>query len=44
MYIYLSKEYSIDDHNRRLNNLVYEMKPEFGFSNQENNSTETHGS
>ena len=41
MYIYLSKEYSIDDHNRRLNNLVYEMKPEFGFSNQENNSTET---
>jgi len=41
MYIYLSKEYSIDDHNRRLNNLVYEMKPEFGFSNQANNSTQT---
>lgn len=41
MYIYLSKEYSIDDHNRRLTNLVYEMKPEFGFSNQANNSTQT---
>lgn len=41
MYIYLSKDYSIDDHNRRLTNLVYEMKPEFGFSNQANNSTET---
>ena len=41
MYIYLSKEYAIDDHNRRLTNLVYEMKPEFGFSNQANNSTQT---
>ena len=41
MYIYLSKEYTIDDHNRRLTNLVYEMKPEFGFSNQANNSTQT---
>ncbi len=41
MYIYLTKEYSIDDHNRRLTNLVYEMKPEFGFSNQANNSTQT---
>lgn len=41
MYIYLSKEYAIDDHNRRLPNLVYEMKPEFGFSNQANNSTQT---
>ena len=41
MYIFLSKEYSIDDHNRRLTNLVYEMKPEFGFSNQANNSTQT---
>ena len=41
MYIYLSKEYVIDDHNRRLTNLVYEMKPEFGFSNQANNSTQT---
>ena len=40
MYIYLSKEYAIDDHNRRLTNLVYEMKPEFGFSNQANNSTQ----
>ena len=41
MYIYLSEEYAIDDHNRRLTNLVYEMKPEFGFSNQANNSTQT---
>ena len=41
MYIYLSEEYAIDDHNRRLTDLVYEMKPEFGFSNQANNSTQT---
>ena len=41
MSIYLSQEYAIDDHNRRLPNLVYEMKPEFGFSNQANNSTQT---
>ena len=41
MYIYLSKDSSIDDHNRRLTNLVYEMKPEIGFSNQANNTTQT---
>ena len=41
MYIYLSKAYAIDDHQRTLSNLVYEMKPEFGFSNQANNSTQT---
>ncbi len=41
MYIFLSKADSIDDHNRRLNNLVYEMKPEIGFSNQAGNTTLT---
>ena len=41
MYIYLSKDYSIDHHNRKLSNLIYEMKPEIGFSIQADNTTET---
>ena len=41
MYIFLSKAYSVDHHNRELLNLVYEMKPEIGFSNQANNTTTT---
>ena len=41
MYIYLSKDYSIDHHNRKLSKLIYEMKPEIGFSIQADNSTET---
>ena len=41
MYIFLSKTYSVDHHSRELQNLVYEMKPEIGFSNQANNTTET---
>ena len=41
MYIFLSKAYSVDHHSRELQNLVYEMKPEIGFSNQANNTTET---
>ena len=41
MYMFLSKAYSVDHHNRELLNLVYEMKPEIGFSNQANNTTTT---
>ena len=41
MYIFLSKGYSVDHHNRELSNLIYEMKPEIGFSIQANNTTET---
>lgn len=41
LYIYLSQATATDDHSRKLSNLVYEMKPEIGFSNQANNTTET---
>ena len=41
MYIFLSKQYALDDHSRDLTQLIYEMKPELGFSNQANNTTST---
>ena len=41
MYIFLSKQYAQDDHRRSLGQLIYEMKPELGFSNQANNTTST---
>ena len=39
MYIFLSKEFAEDKHGRQAESLVYEMKPEIGFSNQANNTT-----
>lgn len=41
MYVYLSKERAVDHHGRALSNLIHEMKPEIGFSNQANNTTTT---
>ena len=41
MYIFLTKDNSFDVHGRQVANLVYEMKPEIGFSNQANNTTST---
>jgi len=41
MYIFLSKDTAIDVHDRQIANLIYEMKPEIGFSNLANNTTAT---
>ena len=41
MYIFLTKDNSVDVHGRQVTNLIYEMKPEIGFSNQANNTTST---
>ena len=41
MYIFLSQEYAQDNHGREINNLIFEMKPEIGFSNKLGNTTTT---
>lgn len=41
MYIFLSQEYAEDNHGREINNLIFEMKPEIGFSNKLGNTTTT---
>lgn len=41
LYIVLTEDVSLDHHGRQGMNLVHEMRPEVGFSLQENNMTET---
>ena len=41
MYIFLSKDIQLITTTENYSNLIYEMKPEIGFSIQANNTTET---
>ena len=41
LYIFLSEDTAVDHHGRTTQHLVRDMKPEFGFSNQQGNTTDT---
>lgn len=41
LYIFISEDTAVDQHGRTAQHLVRDMKPEFGFSNQQGNTTDT---